>query len=229
MLSSLTKTERDMIGVHAFFGILCGAVLLMPGTLAIGMRLFILVALYNLLIPSLGFWRKDRQWVSLWVFCLILSVFQVFPDWFLAAQLGVLVFPPDGFPKVGAVSGYMAGLWTIPMFMIIFLGLRIQERFSQAAALLSVGIASLAVFGSSEALMWALPSWYARDVHMIGHVAYYILIPEVLLGVSAYLCYAFVSRSSFLAKLAGAFAVTVFYLGNAAWFYFIFERILWGA
>lgn len=228
MPASLTKIERDVILAHALFGILCGAMLLIPANLAIGIRIFILVAMYNLLIPCLGFWRKDRQVLELWAFCLILSMFQVFPDWFLSAQLGVLVFPADGFPRIGAVSGYMAGLWTIPMFMIIFLGQSIQARFSKPAALLAVGLASLAVFGSSEAIMWALPSWYARNVHMIGHVACYILIPEILLGVSAYLCHAYVSTRGPAAHVAGAFSVMTFYLGNAAWFYFFFERILWG-
>ncbi len=228
MPNLLTQTERDVILVHALFGILCGVVLLIPFHLAIGMRIFILVAVYNLLIPFLGFWRKDRQVLELWAFCLVLSMFQVFPDWFLSAQLGVLVFPADGFPRIGAVSGYMAGLWTIPMFMIIFFGQSIQARFSKTAALFAVGLASLAVFGGSEAIMWALPSWYARNVHMIGHVAYYILIPEVLLGVSGYLCHAFVSTRGLTAHIAGAFGIMTFYLGNAAWFYFFFERILWG-
>jgi hypothetical protein len=43
---------------------------------------------------------------------------QIWPDWFLSAQLEILVFPEDGLFKIGTVSGYMLFLWAIPFFII---------------------------------------------------------------------------------------------------------------
>ncbi len=88
-----------------------------PVNIKPGIRMLFLVIIYNLAILLYGGWRKYDDWSNLWVFAFILSIFQVFPDWFLSAQLNILVFPEDGLAKIGTVSGYMAGLWTIPIFL----------------------------------------------------------------------------------------------------------------
>ena len=95
-----TKSTRDFIIVHLIFTGLCFAVLIIPIPLAIGFKLFILVASYNLMIPLVGLFRKYNDWVKLWIFVFLISLFQIFPDWFLSAQLNVLVFPEDRFFKI---------------------------------------------------------------------------------------------------------------------------------
>jgi hypothetical protein len=189
-------------------------------------KLFILVLAYNIALPVTAKLRGHAEWTGIWLFALVLSFFQVFPDWFLSAQLGILVFPEDGFPKIGTVSGYMAGLWTIPIFIIIYTAGRMRQRFSVRAAYGAAAVMALVIFGFSEQTVWMLPSWYAIEVHMIGHTAIYIIVPEIILGLSCAYAYERVRGRGFAVKVPAAFLVMLLYLGSAAWFYFLIERII---
>ena len=219
---------RDIVLAHALFAVLCLVVLLAPVELRVGVRLFLLVLVYNAMLPVIGILRRDKGLVSLWLFAAILSVFQVYPDLFLSMQLGVVVYPEDGFPKIGTVSGYMAGLWTMPVFMILFVGERIEKRYALGAAYGAVGLLSLLVFGISEETLWMLPSWYARNVAMIDHVALYILLPEVIFGLSAYAAYKAIEERSHWLKIPAAFLVMLLYLGSTAFFYLLVEKVILG-
>ncbi|MFX0066612.1 MAG: DUF6989 domain-containing protein [Candidatus Hermodarchaeota archaeon] len=225
---SLDPMERDTIVLHSLFTVLCMIVLLIPVDVPIGLRMLFLVTIYNLSVPAVGLWRGYSIWVDLWLFVFILSIFQVWPDWFLSAQLDILVFPDDGFLKIGPVSAYMAGLWTIPLFIIVFLGLRVHERYSQNAAYGIVGLASLLIFGASEQTLWLLPSWYAQNVAMIGHMAIYIIIPELILGLTTYVGYQLIQNKPSWKKILLAFVIMLLYLGSAVFFYFVIERLLLG-
>ena len=122
MKIELEKEEKDALIVHLLFAIICIPILLIP--ISIGLQLFILVTIYNLLIPLFAFWRGYNEWIKLWLFVFMLSVFFIWPDWILADQLGTIAFPPnDGILHIGAVSAYMAGLWAIPFFAIVFMNL----------------------------------------------------------------------------------------------------------
>jgi len=222
----LNRTEKDAVIIHFVFTILCGVVLLAFHTIDIGIRLLVLVIAYNIMMPALGIFRKNSNWINLWFFAFILSLFQVFPDWFLSAQLNILVFPADGCFKIGTVSGYMAGLWTIPLFIIIFIGERVEAGFSKTAAYAAVAAASLIIFGGSEETLWLLPSWYAQNVTMIDHIAIYILIPEIILGTSAFACFQFIKNKPHWVKIPASFLVMQLYLGSAAFFYFLLEKII---
>ncbi|MBN2077986.1 MAG: hypothetical protein JW838_03415 [Spirochaetes bacterium] len=225
MKNRLLREESDAILLHFLFALLCVSVLLIPN-MRIGVKLFILVAAYNVAVPLAGTLRGHASWRDIWLFSLVVSIFQVFPDWFLSDVLGVLVFPEDGFPKIGTVSGYMAGLWTIPVFIIVYAGTRVRERHSPGAGYLAAALLALAIFVGSEATVWMLPSWYARDVLMAGHVAVYIIIPEIILGIAC--LYAYVTRrgSGLPAKTFAAFIVMQLYLGSAVFFYFLIERVI---
>ncbi|HOD14317.1 MAG: hypothetical protein KBC90_07795 [Spirochaetes bacterium] len=221
----MTREERDALLFHIVFSVLCVPVLLVPGCRA-GLKLFILVLSYNIALPVMAKLRGHAEWTGIWLFALILSVFQVCPDWFLSAQLGVLVFPEDGFPRIGTVSGYMAGLWTIPVFIIIYTAGRVRQRFSGRAAYGAAAVAALVIFGISEQTVWMLPSWHAIQVTMIGHAAVYIIVPEIILGMSCVYAYERVRGRGPAAKVWAAFMVMLLYLGSAAWFYFFIERII---
>ena len=226
IFSVLTQNERDAIWLHLLFTVVCIPVLLAPMNVAPGVRMLVLVVTYNLAVPFWGIRRGYDDWIDVWGFAFILSLFQVFPDWFLSAQLDILVFPEDGLFKVGTVSGYMAGLWTIPIFLIVYSGQRVKARFSAPGAYWAVGIASLLILGGSEQTLWMLSLWVAQDVVMVGHIAVYIIVPEIILGLSSFYCFQQIEKKPHWLNIPGAFLVMQIYLGSAAFFYFLIERIL---
>jgi hypothetical protein len=221
----MTGDERDALVFHIVYSALCVPVLLVPGP-GMGVKLFILVLVYNIALPVTARLRVHPEWLNIWLFALVLSVFQVFPDWFLSHQLNVLVFPEDGFPRIGTVSGYMAGLWTIPTFIIVYAAMRVRARFSATAAYAAAAVLSLVIYGVSEQTVWMLPSWYAQNVRMIGHMAVYIIVPELILGVSCVYAYELIRGRSHLLRVPAAFLVMLLYLGSAVWFYFVVERLI---
>jgi hypothetical protein len=225
MKLSLTPEERDAIIFHAAYSALCLPVLLIPG-LAIGIKLFILVVAYTVALPVTAKLRNYDLWINIWLFAMIMSVFQVFPDWFLSRQLGVLVFPEDGFLKIGTVSGYMAGLWTVPIFIIVYVSRRVSERVSARAGYWTAALLAMVIFVASEETVWMLPSWYAQNVAMAGHIAVYIVIPEMILGVSCLYAFEQIKEKRDWVKIPVAFFVMLLYLGAAAFFYFVVERLL---
>ena len=226
MKEILTKMEKDLLISHLLFVIICVILILIPFDFGMGLKLFILVIIYNVIIGLVGIWRKYKVWINIWLFVLVISIFQLFPDWFLSAELGILVFPEDGFFKIGTVSLYMAGLWTIPLFLIIFIGIRIQEKYSRTHVYISIAILSLLIFGLAEQTMWMLQSWYAVNVTMLGHLALYIIIPEIILGLSTFIGYELIQDKKHFWKIPVTLVIMLLYLGSATFFYFLIERIL---
>jgi hypothetical protein len=225
MKKILVREEYAAIIFHIAFSILSVVMLLVPG-LEIGIKLFILVPAYNIALPLTAARCGYHDWLDIWIFAIVLSLFQVFPDWFLSLQLGVLVFPEDGFVKIGTVSGYMAGLWAIPMFAVIYTAERIAVRASARFAYGAAVILALGIFWVSEETMWMLPSWYAQNVAMIGHTALYIIIPEMILGISSLYAYRQTREKKCWFKVPAAFLVMLLYLGSAAFLYFAVERLV---
>ena len=220
------SSETQVFCLHLAFTVICMAVLLAPVPVAFGIRMLILVIVYNLMNPIWGARRRDSGWVDIWRFALILSLFQVFPDWFLSAELNILVFPDDGAFKIGRVSGYMAGLWAIPVFLIVFIAERVRLRYSARAAYMAAGAVAFILFAGSEQGTAVLPMWHPINVTMIGQTAIYIVIPEIILGVSAFYAFQQVKFQSGWRKIIAAFLVMQLYLGSAALFYFIIEKIV---
>ena len=221
------KKTRDFIIVHFIFTVLCFAILILPIPFAIGIKLFILVASYNLLVLLVGLFKKYTEWVKLFVFVFLISLFQIWPDWFLSAQLNILVFPEDGLFKIGTVSGYMAGLWAIPLFLICFIGLKIKEKHSHTKTFIVVGLISLTIFGISEQSLWMLQSWYPQNVTLIfDHLAVYIIIPEVLLGLTTFYYFQKIKEKNYLTLIVVSFVIMLLYLGSASFFYFLFEKVI---
>jgi hypothetical protein len=226
MQPSLESTERDAFFVHLLFIILCAVVLLLPVPLLIGPRLFLLVVVYNILIPVIGYWRGHLDWLYLWIFVVLISLLMIFPDWFLVNPLDTLIFQPDGFPKIGPVSGYMTLLWAIPLFIIVFLGLRLAERHSKSIAYGIVVLTSFLIFTAAEVSLTFV--WHAQNVTMIGNVALYIIIPEIILGLSTFWTYQTIQNKSHWWKPVAAFLIMLLYLGSACFFYLLIEIILLG-
>jgi hypothetical protein len=120
----------------------------------------------------------------------------------------------------------MAGLWSIPLFALIFVGIEVSKRKSYSLTYLIIAVLTLLIFGIAEETMWMLPSWYAQNVTIIGHIAIYIILPEIFLGLSTFFCFTLVRTRSIWIQILGAFTVMILYMGNISFFYFLIERVL---
>jgi len=89
---------------------------------------------------------------------------------------------------------------------------------------LVVAIVSLLIFGLSEQFLAI--SWHAQNVTMINNIAIFIIIPEILLGITTYWMYLQTIEKSLPEKISGAFLIMIIYLGNASFFYFLIEKII---
>ncbi|MCP4761853.1 MAG: hypothetical protein GY870_08725 [archaeon] len=227
MKIELEKEEKEFLLIHLLFAVICVPVLLIP-IIAMGIKLFILVTIYNLMIPIFSYLRGYKEWIHLWLFVFILSILFIWPDWFLADQLNTIAFPADdGIFHIGAVSAYMAGLWAIPFFVIVYVGQRVQERKNLNFAYLSVLLMSLLIFGMAEETLWMLDSWQAQNVNiMVDHVAVYIIVPELILGLSTFYYYRVIQEKPHWMKIPAALLITLLYVGTAASSYFLIEGIL---
>ncbi|NVM35716.1 MAG: hypothetical protein HWN81_08980 [Candidatus Lokiarchaeota archaeon] len=226
MKLKISKNFQDFLIIHFVFAAICVLILLIPISGSNGIKLFILVVIYNIIIPLFAYFRNHSEWINIWLFVFILSLFQVWPDWFLSAELDILVFPEDGFIKIGTISLYMAGLWAIPLFLIIFIVSYLQENYSILRVYLVVAFLSLIIFGLAEQAIWMLESWYAQNVIMIGHLALYIIIPEIILGIITFYGYNLILDKNHLLKIPVAFTIMLLYLGSAVFFYFLIERVI---
>jgi hypothetical protein len=196
-----------------------------------GVRLFLLVVFYNMALPLAAHQLGHRRWIRIWLFLVPLSAFQVLPDAFLAERLGALVFPDLGGPRLGPVPAAMAGLWTIPLFLVLYLGERCLAEGSRRTALVAVAVASAALFVGAEATLWAVPIWYAQGVHTVAHVALYVVVPEILLGLAAFLAYEEMAGRHPLLQVLAAFCISSFYLGTLGISHLLVEgtlRSAWG-
>lgn len=187
----------------------------------IGIALLILCMVWNLL-----FYLWARAEASLLLrqilgFSIILSLFQVFPDWVLSRHLGVLVFPPDGLFKWDTVSGYMALLWAIPASQILVAYYVAHERAGKKMAYAAGILVGAILFIGSEELLWMLPSWYAVNVVKWGHVARYIIVPELILTALIISVFEVVREKPRAYYVIGAMGVSAAYTAAAVVFYFI--------
>jgi hypothetical protein len=225
------KPIKDFILIHIIFAVLAAITLLFPiPTATMSGKMLVLVLLYNGLIVIEFYSKGYEVWKSIWIFAFILSLLMIFPDWYLAVTLGALQFPSDGFSMIGgAIPVYMAGLWSIPFFIILFIGNQIQKRRSMNTAYISVSILSVLIFVLAEFTLVYLPSWTATVTGMTGNLAWYIIIPELFLGLSTFICYNIVQEKKIWMKIVGAFTVMILYIGNASFFFFLIETLLLGA
>lgn len=223
---NLARQEREFIVFHFMFILIAVLILLIP-LLPIGWKLFILVIIYNMGIIVFAILREYRLWQNMWFLAVLISIFQIFPDWFLSAELNILVFPEDGLFKIGTVSGYMLGLWSIPLIIILFTGIRVKERKNLKMSYLAVSLVTFIIFTVSEATIWLIGSWYAQNVFtLFGHLGIYIIFPELILGVTTYWIFLYLQNKPQIYKIPLSFLVMLLYLGSCSFFYFLVEKIL---
>ena len=214
---------RDALVFHAGFAAVCAVGLWLPAP-ALGWRLLALVALYNAALPLAARARGHPGWVRLWAFLVPVSAGLVVPDLFLADVLGSLDFPDTGGPRLGPVPLAMAGMWTVPLWVALFLADRQRGGLARRAAWASA--VGAVVLVASEATLWAVPIWRAVGVVALGPVAVYVVGPLALLGGVAYVAFALTRRGPAWARLAAAAVVPLVYLGALAASYLLVERAL---
>ena len=127
------------------------ALLLLPWA-SFGIRVLLLVIGYNAGVALVA-WRTGDSLVLRW-WCVLapMSVLMVLPDWFLSAELGVLVFPATGSPFIGTVPLFMAGMWVIALLPVMLVGHFAERAWGVTAGLIVVVITGLALFTAAE---WA--------------------------------------------------------------------------
>ena len=209
---------RALLAMHAVYG-LVSAIALSLDPPAKGWAIFGCVVAYNVALPLTARAVGRTDWVALWAFLLPVSVFQVAPDWFLAGQLGTLVFPDVGGPRLGGeIQLAMAGMWVTPLFLALTLA---RGSAARAAGL------SLLIFLGSELAAPVLDLWEPRNATEIAGVALYVLPPEAALGWAAMTGFLVTRDRPLAEKVAAAAAVATFYTGALALAYFLSETADW--
>jgi hypothetical protein len=226
---SLQASERDALWLHLLWGLLVAGALALPSGPPQGMRIFLLLVAYATAAVALAVRRGYGQWLEDLAVLIPLSALQIFPDWFLSKVLGVLAFPDPTFPKIGTVTAYMAGMWTVPLFLAVLVGRGVEARdprfLDRAAgrpmARMAAAAAAAFLFVGAEATLWRLEIWHAVGVYQVGHVALYVVVPEVLLGVAVYEACRWAEGRRWWEKLTVAVVVMWLYLGMLAFFYLL--------
>jgi len=217
------REELQLALYFVLFSIISGFVL-NSGSFPMGGKLFSLVLFFHVSFPLLARLLRWHTPFQIWKCFLPLSLWMVFPDWFLSQVLGVLHFVPDSFPRIGTVSLCMLGLWTIPLFLLAYLGIKLEEMsVSLLGACLWIAFFSLLLFGASEELLSFV--WYADNVKKLSNVAIYVLVPEMLLGLTSYLAFQGLNNEGFWMWVGIGFLIMLQYLGSLSFFYLLVEKI----
>ena len=210
------RAWRDALLFHLLIAAAAAGVFFALRPPEFGWGILGLVAVYNLLLPLIASRSGHRDWLELWIFLLPLSVLQVLPDWVLTQQLGILDFPDLGGPHIGAVPAYMAGMWVIPLFWILWLAGR---------STVTATVLALLVFAGAEWAARPLQLWHAQHVDQFMGVAHYVLLPEALLGWAAAYAFRQSSDGNPFMRLGAAAGVTTFYTGALVLSYFLSEHV----
>ncbi|MCC5813221.1 MAG: hypothetical protein JJT78_00565 [Leptospira sp.] len=209
------------------YSILVLLILFTPLIAVTGWKLIFLVGFFIIAMPILIYSLDLEDWKPVFWFSFLASLFQIFPDWFLAEALGVLVFPDEERFLIGKVPIYMAGMWTIPFF-ISLLSARIAKsniNFIPVNIHILTGLIALMIFWISEETMHHIPVWYAQNVKLIGSSAIYVLPAEFLLGVYLSWVYEISLGRNILEKILLASSVFIFYTGALSVSYLIVEKL----
>lgn len=210
------RAWRDALLLHLFFAAAAVALFWALPVPERGWGILGLVAIYNLLLPLIASRGGHRDWLEIWIFLLPLSVLQVLPDWVLSQQFGILMFPDLGGPRIGTVPAYMAGMWVIPLFWVLWLA----GRSGLTAAILA-----LLIFAGAEWGAQPLHLWHAQHVAQFLGVAEYVLIPELLLGWATAYAFEHTRDGNPFARIGAAVCVTTFYTGALVLAYFLSEHV----
>lgn len=161
-----------------------------------------------------------RDLFALAGFLVLVSIFQVLPDWVLADLVGTLSFPDNGGLRVDDVIPLaMAAMWVAPLFAAVALS---GGRPAHAALLAGL------IFLGTELLAPTLGLWEPTgDTHRLWGVAVYVIPAEMALGWATATAFAQVRHSPLPARIGAALAVSTFYLGALVLAHFLIDVAGW--
>lgn len=214
------RDVRAVVLFHALF-FACAAAIALLDAPAKGWAVVALVVAYNVGLPLIARAVGRADWFALWRFLLPVSIFQVLPDWLLAAEIGTLSFPAIGGPRLDdAISLAMAGMWVPPLFIVLALA---RGNAALAAAL------ALAVFLGSELMAPVLELWEpVGETTRVAGVALYVLPAEAALGWAAATAFALAGSAAWPRRVLAALAVSTFYTGALVLAHFLIDVAGWG-
>lgn len=207
------RPPRSWLIVHASFAVVAVAVLLIP-IASLGMRVFGLVLIYNLMVVVVARRTADEVLWRMWTVLAPMSVLMLLPDWFLGAVLGSITFPDTGAPFIGTMPVFMAFMWTIALLPVCLLGWQVEQRRGATAGFVTAAAAGIALFTVAELLAPALPLWEPVGVREVAGIAVYVLLPELALCIATYALVRV--RHPLWPTIGGIIAVPFMYLGMLA-------------
>lgn len=210
---------RGLLLVHAALLVGGGVALSLPVPVQ-GWGILVVVVAYAVALPLVCRAVGRADWAALAIFLVPVSVFQVLPDWVLADLVGTLAFPDRGGPRVDDVIPLaMAAMWIAPLFLAVVLaGLRPGRS----------ALAALAVFAGAELLAPVVGLWEptGATTRVLG-VALYVLPAEAALGWATATAFLLTRRRPVVHRVAGALAVSTFYLGALVLAHFLIDVAGW--
>jgi hypothetical protein len=217
---AVSPALRALVLFHAAFFCGTGVVALLDAP-AKGWAVVALVIAYNIGVPLIARRYGRSDWLAVWAFLLPVSVFQVLPDWLLAALVGTLRFPDIGGPRLDdAITLAMAGMWVPPLFIVMLLS---RGRPAWAAQL------AVLVFFGSELMAPVLELWKpVGDTRQVVGVAIYVLPAEAALGWAVAFAYGATRRVGVAGRVGAALAVSTFYTGALVLSHFLIDVAGWG-
>lgn len=183
---------------------------------ALGWRITGVVVLFNAAVLLMAARLHLDGWRVAWLVLAPVSALMVLPDWFLSAELGTLQFAATGAPFLGTVPLFMAGMWVMALFPLVVLGAAVEQQWGFVPALAAVAGGGLLFFWLAEALAPAVPLWEPVGVPLLAGVATYVLLPEVVLAVAAWLLVRGAGSRPVGWTAAGVVALPFLYLGLLA-------------
>ncbi len=150
-----------------------------------------------------------RDWLKALGVIVPISLFQVFPDWFLATELGSIVFPDTGGIRIDdAIPLAMAAMWVVPLLVIVLVARDTLLRGAIVSAMLFLVTELLAPVAG----LWE-PAGGARE---LAGAALYVIPPEALLGAAAVYAVRVAGDRTWPTRIVAAAAVSIFYTGALA-------------
>lgn len=220
----MTAAERDAVALHAWFVLAAAALVVVPTGMAPGWRMALLVAAYLVTIVTVAV-RRRPQWRPVLELVVPLSVLLMVPALVLSGELGVLVFPADGFPDLGEVSWYVAGIWVLPLFVVVSTAEAVEARQGRTLGYATAVGLSAVLFTALEVVLPEVPVWHAGGVARVGQVALAALSAELLLGAATYAAHVRLAGRGWWVRLPVAVLLMLLHLGAAVCAWYLLERL----
>ena len=218
-----TREKLEFLLFHVVFAVV--ALLGMFLGKDIHFALLLLVLFYITSTIILLKLRTYDLWKEAFYFSVGLNLWMLFPDWFLAAVLGTIEFSEQSL-RVGLVSLYMLGMWSIPFTLILFMFRVLEEDYAQPTAIFFAALSGLGVFVLSEQLLPMLSVWQAKNVMTLGNIALYVVPAEAALCFAVIYGFLFSRDERIHVTIVMQGSVMVFYTGALALSFFIIEILV---